>query len=324
MARANRGQLDMRLFFTTDIHGSERCFRKMVNAARVYKADALILGGDITGKLLVPLVDESDGEVSASVFGQTRRVRGEAEISELENTLRQSGCYTIRISRPEKDVIDADQQAVEALFRRAVIETLKGWMELARERLQADGVPLFVSAGNDDEPYVDEVLSEAGYVQAPEGKVVQLPDGREMISVGYSNITPFDSPRELPEDALQDRMDALARRLTDPESAIFNFHCPPYGTSLDAAPKLDGDLKPVMEAGNLVLAPAGSTATRATIERYQPLLGLHGHVHESRATQKLGRTLCFNPGSEYSEGVLRGVLIEFKRNKIKGWQFTSG
>jgi Icc-related predicted phosphoesterase len=314
----------MRLFFTTDIHGSERCFRKFVNAAKAYRVDALVLGGDITGKLLVPLVSEPDGRVSASVFGQTRWASGEAEVAALESAIRQSGSYTVRIARAEKERIDTDPVAVAKLFQRAVVETVRGWVALARERLEPAGIPLFLSAGNDDEPYVDEVLGGADYVQAPEGRVVTLPDGREMISVGYANITPFDSPRELPEDELERRMSALAEQLREPERAVFNFHCPPYGTTLDVAPKLDAELRPVVNGAELVMAPAGSLATRRTIERFQPIVGLHGHIHESRAAQKLGRTMCFNPGSEYSEGVLRGVLMEFKPNKLKGWQFTNG
>lgn len=171
---------------------------------------------------------------------------------------------------------------------------------------------------------MEKLLRSDAYVQSPEGRIVELPDGREMISIGYSNITPFDSPRELPEADLSARMDALAGQLREPAAAIFNFHCPPYDTTLDTAPKLDANLKPVLDGSGLVMAPAGSTATRNAIDRYQPLVSLHGHIHESRAAQKLGRTMCFNPGSEYSEGVLRGVLVELKPNKLKGWQFTSG
>ena len=121
----------MRLFFTTDIHGSERCFRKMLNAAKAYRADALVLGGDITGKLLVPIITEDDGRVSASMFGQVRYANSEEEIAGLEKDLRQSGSYTIRITRSEKDAIDGDEAAVEALFQRAVVETVRVWSSLA-------------------------------------------------------------------------------------------------------------------------------------------------------------------------------------------------
>ncbi len=313
-----------RIFFATDIHGSERCFMKFVNAAKAYRADAIVMGGDITGKLLVPVVAEPDGSWVASVFGQDRFARSEAELEELEKAIRQSGSYTLRLTRAEKDALDQRPYEVPELFKRAIDETLGRWMETARERLEPLGIPVYVSAGNDDEPYVDEMLSQAPFVCAPEGKVVQLPGGYEMISCGFANVTPFDSPRELPEEELEGRLDAMAGQLSDASRAIFNIHCPPHDTPLDTAPLLDEDLRPVVRAGSMVMAPAGSTATRRAIERHQPLLGLHGHIHESRGAHRLGRTLCLNPGSEYSEGVLRGAIAELSKAKVKGWQFTVG
>lgn len=313
-----------RVFFATDIHGSERCFLKFVNAAKAYRADAIVMGGDITGKLLVPVVQSSDGTWLASVFGQDRRAHDADELAELEKAIRQSGSYTVRVTQAEKEAIDADPDEVPKLFQRAIEETLARWMATARERLEPLGVPVFVSAGNDDEPYVDEILSQAPFVCAPEGKVVELPGGHEMISCGFANVTPFDSPRELSEEQLEARLDAMAAQLSDPSRAIFNLHCPPHDTPLDTAPLLDDELRPVVRAGSLVMAPAGSRATRGAIERHQPLLGLHGHIHESRGAHRLGRTLCLNPGSEYSEGVLRGAIAELRKDKVKGWQFTVG
>lgn len=314
----------MRLFFSTDIHGSERCFFKFVNAAKAYGAEAVVMGGDITGKLLVPVVEEPDQTFTADVFGQVRTARSEAEVEELTKTIRQAGSYAISLTRAQKDALDQRPDEVPELFRQAIVETLRRWMTVARERLEPLGVPVYVSAGNDDEPYVDEVLGTAGYVQCPEGQVVSLPGGFEMISCGFANVTPFDSPRELPEEELEARIETMAARLEQPSRAIFNLHCPPQGTALDSAPLLDRDLRPVVRGGSVVMTPAGSVATRRVIERHQPLLALHGHIHESRGAQKLGRTLCVNPGSEYSEGVLRGVLVELNKDKVKGWQFTSG
>jgi uncharacterized protein len=314
----------MKIFFTTDIHGSERCFRKLLNAAKAYRADALVLGGDITGKIVVPLVEELDGRVTADVFGVTRVANSPEEVDELEAAIRQSGSYTVRLTQSQKEAIDRSPEDVDALFRHAIIETTSRWMELAKDRLAPLGVPIYVSAGNDDELYVEEILENAGYVCWPEDRIVELPDGREMLSIGYSNVTPFASPRELPDSELEQRMERVAAGMKDPERAVFNFHCPPHSSNLDSAPELDADLKPVYEGGNMMVAPAGSRATRAMIERYQPLLSLHGHIHESRGSQKIGRTLSLNPGSEYSEGVLRGCLVELKDKKIRGWQFTSG
>ena len=314
----------MRLFFSTDIHGSERCFMKFLNAAKAYRAEAIVMGGDITGKLLVPMIAEPNGTVTADVFGQTRTARDEVELADLEKTIRQSGSYAVRVTRAEKDALDRSPGEVPELFRRAIQETLARWVAVARERLEPLGIPIYMSAGNDDEDYVDEVLLGAEYVSFPEGRIVMLPDGREMVSCGWANPTPFDSPRELPEDELEARIAVMADRLQDPARAVFNLHCPPERTTLDSAPELDNDLRPVVRGGAMLMKPCGSAATRRAIERYQPLIALHGHIHESRGAQKIGRTLCVNPGSEYSEGVLRGVIAELNKSKIKGWQFTVG
>jgi hypothetical protein len=113
-------------------------------------------------------------------------------------------------------------------------------------------------------------------------------------------------------------------KLEAPAASIFNFHCPPYATGIDSGPKLGADFRVTAGAGGVEMVPVGSTACRDAIERHQPLLGLHGHLHESRGTYKLGRTLCVNPGSEYTEGVLRGALFELKKGKVKSHQFTAG
>ncbi|MFN8204141.1 MAG: hypothetical protein U0S48_16395 [Solirubrobacteraceae bacterium] len=314
----------MRLFFASDIHGSERCFMKFVNAAKAYGVDAIVMGGDITGKLLVPIVEEADGSHSADVFGQVRVAHDEDELRELERTIRQSGSYTVHLTRAEKQELDGRPDEVPELFRVAIVETLSRWMSVARERLEPEGIPIYVSAGNDDESYVEDALRAADYVVCPEGAIVELPEGYEMVSCGWANPTPFDSPRELPEEELEQRVSALCEQLREPERAVVNLHCPPHGTSLDSAPLLDEQLRPVVRGGSMLMTPCGARATRNVIERYRPLLGLHGHIHESRAAQKIGRTLCVNPGSEYSEGVLRGAIVELKKHKIKSWQFTVG
>jgi Icc-related predicted phosphoesterase len=73
------------------------------------------------------------------------------------------------------------------------------------------------------------------------------------------------------------------------------------------------------------MAPVGSTAVREAIERQRPLLGLHGHVHESAGVEKIGRTVCINPGSDYGDGILRGAIVELDRDRgVRNWQLTQG
>jgi uncharacterized protein len=312
----------LKLFYATDVHGSDRCFTKFVNAAAFYGADAILLGGDLTGKAIVPLVRENG--VHRGVFlGEDVGAEGEALV-ELEKKIANAGYYSFRCDPAEEKALRPDPAAREALFLRLMRERLERWVALAEERLSPQGVPCYVNSGNDDPREIDEVLEASDWVQFLEGRVVTLPDGTEVASCGYANRTPWDCPRDVDEDELARRLDAVIAGVADPERAIFNFHCPPYDTGIDAGPKLDESLRMTSGAGGAEMQPVGSTACRAAIERYQPLLGLHGHLHESRGVHKLGRTTCLNPGSEYNEGILRGALIELRKGRLRSHQFTAG
>lgn len=314
----------LRLFFATDIHGSERCFRKFINAAAFYKVDALIMGGDITGKMLVPIVAEGDGRFVAEVFGQTRRF-GSDDLPGIRKLIGDAGYYPYETTPDEMTELQADGSKVEAAFRRVMGETLGRWLDLAAERLAGTGIVCVMSPGNDDQPFIDDLLRQAERVINPEERIVELPHGFELVSVGYSNITPWHSPRELTEPDLEARIDALAAQATDPSRTIFNLHVPPRDSSLDEAVLLRDDLSPVMRSGSPVIGGVGSTAVRAAIQRHQPLVALHGHIHESRGVARIGRTQAFNPGSEYSEGVLRGLILTIEAGKgVRSHQFVAG
>jgi Icc-related predicted phosphoesterase len=180
------------------------------------------------------------------------------------------------------------------------------------------------SPGNDDIPEVDAILASSPIVICPDHNVVQLNDSHEMLSVGNSNLTPFNCPRDLPEDELAQRIEAIIGSVKDMSNCVFNLHCPPYDTGIDSAPLLDEQLSPRIGMQGVEMGPVGCQAVRKAIDKYQPLLGLHGHIHESKGAVKLGRTLCINPGSEYSEGVLRGALVTIKRGEVVSHMFTSG
>jgi Icc-related predicted phosphoesterase len=300
-----------RVFFATDLHGSERCFRKWLNAAAVYEAQVLVLGGDLTGKVLVPLV--ADGG------------RDAAELEEERARIRITGRYPVLVTAAEQAEIDADPAALDARFQQAMEDTLRAWVELADERLAGTDVEVFTMLGNDDAPALADVLRGARHSTYAEDGIVELPGGFEMASFGYSTPTPWKTPRELTEDQLAERLTELLDRVREPAHAVVNLHCPPAGTHLDQAAKLDADMRPVVDASGLVMTSVGSTAVRAAIERYQPMLGLHGHVHESPGTERLGGTLCINPGSEYGDGVLRGVIVDLEAERgVARWQLVQG
>jgi uncharacterized protein len=315
---------DRKIYFATDIHGSEVCLRKFLNAAKFYGCDTIIMGGDITGKMIVPIVDRGQGMHTATLYGRKYEVT-EDGVAKLRKTIADAGYYAYETTAEETEQLNADPDAVTQLFAKLMHDTLGRWLELAEDRLAGSGVRCFFAPGNDDPAFVDDILRSSALVINPEESLVDLGDGITMISVGYSNKTPWDSPRELPEDQLAAYIGEQAEALGNTDRVIFNFHVPPRDTPIDQAVLLDPEFRPIMKGGMPVISGVGSTAVRAALEKYQPMLSLHGHIHESRGEARIGRTLAINPGSEYSEGVLRGAIITLSGKKgVRGYQLVAG
>ncbi|HXB46694.1 MAG TPA: hypothetical protein VNW50_02955 [Streptosporangiaceae bacterium] len=315
---------DRKIYFATDIHGSEVCLRKFLNAGKFYGCDTIIMGGDITGKMIVPIVDRGEGVHTATLYGRKLEVTDEG-VAKLRKTITDAGYYAYETTPGEAEELSADPDAVTRLFAKLMQDTLGRWLELAEDRLAGTGVRCFFAPGNDDPAFVDDILRSSALVINPEETLVDLGDGITMISVGYSNKTPWDSPRELPEEELAAYIGAQAEALGNTDRVIFNFHVPPRDTPIDQAVLLDPEFRPIMKGGMPVISGVGSTAVRAALETYQPMLSLHGHIHESRGEARIGRTLAINPGSEYSEGVLRGAIITLSGKKgVRGYQLVAG
>jgi len=313
-----------RVYFISDVHGSNKCFRKFLNAASFYKADILILGGDITGKVITPIVEEGDGSFGCTYQGTELVLKNNNEVEEFRKKAADSGSYTTLVSQSEFKELEADSAKVTELFGRLMVERLREWISLAEERLGKTSVKCFISPGNDDISDLDPVLDSSSYVVNPEGRVVEIDGEHEMITLGYTNHTPWHSPREVDEDVLALKISGMADKVQNMKSAIFNIHVPPIDTPIDQAPRIDENLKIVVKAGSVEIISAGSSACRAAIMKYQPMIGLHGHIHESRGIVKLGRTMCANPGSEYSEGILRSLISDLEGDKIKSYLLASG
>lgn len=313
------------LFFATDIHGSEVCWRKFVGAATFYGADALILGGDFTGKLVIPIVRDGAGRYRARFMGKEHQF-ADADREGFEQRVADSGFYPVELDPDRVLELEADPSKVEELFEQLMVERLVRWIEYARDRLAGSGVRIVTAPANDDPYYIDGVIAEHGgdvFVNV-EDQVVEIAPGHEMISTGYTNRTPWNTPREHDEDEIASHIDQMVERLSDVHSAVFNLHPPPRGTKLDVAPELTEDLEVVTSAGATVMDHVGSIAVLEAIERYQPLLSLHGHIHEAAGQVSIGRTMAINPGSEYGEGVLKGALIRLGGGRIHSYQATSG
>jgi uncharacterized protein len=319
---ARRGEPALRVFFATDIHGSRACWRKFLRGGDFYGADVLILGGDMTGKGLVPIVREGD-RLHLHLHDQ-RHDFGSDDLDAYRQRVREQGMYPIVVDPDELEALEADPAALDERFQHEVLAAVERWVALADERLAGSGVRCFVCPGNDDMFDVDEILAGSERLEVAEGRVVELDDGYELLSTGWSNRTPWHTYREEDEEALRDRIEAMVSRASAaPERLLFNFHCPPHDTPLDEAPALNEDL--TLVAAGRELTHVGSTAVREAIEAHEPALSLHGHIHESRGIARLGRTLAVNPGSSYEQGVLLGALIQLNgRKKVKHYHLTTG
>src|SRR5207302_704254 len=209
----------MRVFYTTDLHGSEVCWRKFLNAAKFYNADVLICGGDMTGKAMIPLVEDGDA-YELTLSGQHQRVSRE-QVSEMESQIQRKGYYPVRMTSSQVAELDADPKKVQKLFTEEMCKTVERWMQLAE------------------------------------------------------------------------------------------------------APALDENLRPIH--GGRALRHVGSTAVREAIDRHQPMLSLHGHIHEGKGITRLGKTLAINTGSAYEEGILMSAIVELDQKKgIKSYQLVNG
>ena len=316
-----------RIFFSTDVHSSEVVFRKFIGTTKFYQVDMLVMGGDVTGKTVVPLVEEPDGTFHLNFQGQEFRNIPANSIVEYETRVMNAGLYPYRVSVGEYESLRSDEGKVTALFDRLMIERLNRWAKVAEENLTPLGVKCYWTGGNDDKQNIlDRVESTEHFVNL-DGKVLTLETGQEMVNLGWSNPTPWATPRECSEEELQDKLRSLTSQIKEPSSCIFNVHVPPFDSSLDIAAKLDTSFdppKPYTEGGQPIMIPVGSTAVRKSIEEVQPLLMLCGHIHETKNATKIKRTTCINPGSEYQAGVLRGVIVNIQKDKVLSYQFTSG
>jgi uncharacterized protein len=314
----------VKIFFVTDLHGSEICWKKFLNAGPFYGADVVILGGDVTGKAMVPIVQRANGTWEASLQDHRDTLESEDAIVEFEKRVMNRGYYPIRVSDQEYVAMQEDEDLVDKRFKEVMLEGTERWIAMAEDKLAGSGIRVIACPANDDMFEIDDLLAGASVVETgDEEHPIQLGDFT-MVSMGWTNPTPWHTFREAEEPDIAVRIDRALTAATDPETTIFNFHAPPYGSNLDNAPALNPDLTYV--SGGQALRPVGSTSVHESIERYQPLLSLHGHIHESKGAARIGKTLALNPGSSYEEGILQSavVTIDDKKRKVKNYQLLNG
>lgn len=312
----------MNLFFATDVHGSEICWKKFINAGKFYETQTLILGGDMTGKAIVPIIAQGGGKYKVTLLDQETILESKEDVDTMVATIKNRGYYPYVTDPDEVQQISSTPGRSDELFLKEALTTMQRWMEYADSKLEGTGMRCFVCPGNDDMFEIDDVIRKSKHVELVEGKIIQLDENHEMINAGWSTPTPWNTHREESEDALRQRIQVMIDKLKNVHQSVFNLHNPPYGSGLDEAPELTKDLRPTYAGRSLV--PVGSHAVLELIEKYRPLLTLHGHIHEGKGTRKYRNTLCINPGSMYEQGMLHGAVIELKPDKVGNYVLTTG
>jgi len=312
-----------RVLFATDFHGSEAFFRKFLAAALQYKAQVLIVGGDVTGKAMVPVIHKGGGRYEGYLFNRREQPATTAELEKLKQTISNVGFYPLVLEQDEAMALESDSDRMSAVFERAMCDRIRQWLALADEKLTPQGIRLYFMPGNDDLYSIDRVIDEFPSVANPDGKRLWIDDDHELIGVSNANMTPWRCARDLEEDQLEARLTKVAALLERPSTALMALHVPPYDSGIDVCPELDANLKIVARGGQILMKPVGSPAVRRLIERVQPLVTLHGHIHEAPGHTRIGRTLCMNPGSEYAEGIMKAAILNLERDKVKGHMLIS-
>jgi uncharacterized protein len=308
----------LRCYMCSDLHAANRAYRKLLNAIKmkVYEAQVVLIAGDLTGKAIVPIIAEGNGHYHAAFLDQQYHVETESELQELERSISDVGYYPHRCEPDEVAALQANSELMNDLFRRKMIERVGEWVALAEERIGQSGVQFYMMPGNDDDFGVDEQIARSSYVVNPVGKTIQLNEFHELISFDYANPTPWNTPREWSEDEYYTQITTRAAGLQNVGRAVFMIHVPPYDSGLDTAPELDKNMRPKVTMGDVLRVPVGSTGVRRALQELQPVVSIHGHVHEAPGQSKVGRTTCFNAGSEANQGILRGFVLDLGKDKL--------
>lgn len=320
---AQSGKL-IRILYGSDFHGSDVVFRKFLAASMQYKAEILIVGGDVTGKAMVPVIHQGHGRYTGSWFGKQETANTPQELEKIKKNISTVGFYPIILEKEEADELESDPGKMAERFECEMCQRVREWMTLAEEKLNPLGATLYFMAGNDDLMSIDQVVSEFHHIRNPDMTRFEVEGGYEIVGCSNSNMTPWACARDIEEDELTAKLNNLAGIIQNPDQTIAVLHVPPYGSGLDTCPELDKNLKIITEGGQVVMKSAGSTAVKSFIEKVQPMLSLHGHIHESPGHVRIGRTLAINAGSEYAEGIMKAAIINLENGKVKGHLLISG
>ena len=304
----------MRILFLCDLHGSEILLNKAILATSSYDIDLLILSGDIAGKDIRPIIKNKDKYILE--YEGEKQTFTQKEVENIKVKLCGLGHYYFDISLDDYRILEKDK--IFKILDNKILERVDNWLNKVISLIDLQRTSVIITPGNDDILGIDELIKKAetnGLHYGLKGPI-KIEDF-EIVSLDYTNHTPWKTMREMSEEELEIAIKERIENVKDFDNTIFNFHCPPYNTKLDIAPEVDDNLRFVINPGRgFHYIHVGSISILNSIRKYQPLLSLHGHIHESQGFDYIGKTLSLNPGSEFNKGILNAYIIEISKGGI--------
>lgn len=311
-----------KIFFATDLHGSEPCFKKFLRAGTFYGADILFLGGDYGAKELVLFSNSEKGVDTFSGSGQHQHFASTDDFDRYVLWCKASGRLMKRVDASVLQHIAP--ASYHDLFDRTLNDTFATWAEMARDAFRRDGIPIYVIPGNDDSPRTDHYFTSEPFVFMHRRTAELRASLITLLGWGGSNPTPWHTPREYPEHQIRSELEQALKLRSHAGPMVLLAHPPPFGCGLDLVPEITKTLSYRLSFGSSAMVPIGSSAVREFVEEHQPLIGLFGHVHEGRGYHMIGQTLCINPGSAFHTGRLLGCILSITDGRVDDFQLTDG
>ena len=161
------------LYYASDVHGWDQCWRKFLGAGRFYQVNALLMGGDLTGKAVVPDPARRRWLVLHRVPRRDpQRQRRGGPVRAHGGDPPQRHVPVGRDRRRDRTPARADPAARAELLERVMLDELRRWVVLADERMPPLGIEVFAMAGNDDPWSCDSVLESAEHLVSCDLRVV--------------------------------------------------------------------------------------------------------------------------------------------------------
>jgi Icc-related predicted phosphoesterase len=269
----------MVVVYTSDLHGNKEHYQELFELAEQRKAQAIIIGGD-----MLPI----HGPFKYSLQEQQNFIFSylEPKIRDFRSRAPQTTIYAML----GNDDWQASNVHLGTLVAKGTLRLLHGEKHELGSGYELVGyahvppTPFTIKDGERRDLQKDVVDQQRCTACVSQGAKIVVVDPEQYFASVMS---------------IEEELERLPKE-RDPSRTVYVMHSPPFKTNLDRL--FDGRW-------------VGSQAIRAFVEKYQPYLTLHGHIHESSEISgtywdRIGKTICLNPGQSTEE--LYAVVFELE------------